>query len=68
VLSADIMKIPEMDILKTHCVMTVIGGEIVYQAAPGTAGIETDFVCSPSRTDGGQLLRMGSKKPNPAES
>src|SRR6266481_72909 len=43
VLSADIMKIPEMDILKTHCVMTVIGGEIVYQAAPGTAAIETDF-------------------------
>jgi len=34
VLSADIMRIPELDILKTHCVMTVIGGEIVYQAAP----------------------------------
>ncbi len=32
VLSADIMKIPEIEILKTHCVMTVIGGEIVYQA------------------------------------
>lgn len=32
VLSADIMKIPEMDILKTLCVMTVIGGEIVYEA------------------------------------
>jgi predicted amidohydrolase YtcJ len=31
VLSADIMKIPEMEILKTHCVMTVIGGEIIYQ-------------------------------------
>ena len=31
VLSADIMKIPEMEILKTHCVMTVIGGEIVYE-------------------------------------
>jgi predicted amidohydrolase YtcJ len=31
VLSADIMKIPEMEILKTHCVMTVIGGEIVYK-------------------------------------
>jgi len=30
-LSADIMKIPEMDILKTHCVMTIIGGEIVYE-------------------------------------
>jgi len=43
VLSADIMKIPEMDILKTHCVMTVIGGEIVHQAAPGTAALETDF-------------------------
>jgi hypothetical protein len=32
ILSADIMKIPEMDILKTRCVMTVIGGEIVYEA------------------------------------
>ena len=32
VLSADIMKIPELDILKTHCVMTVIGGEIVFAA------------------------------------
>ena len=31
VLSADIMKIPEAEILKTHCVMTVIGGEIVYE-------------------------------------
>ena len=31
VLSADIMKIPEMEILKTHCVMTVIGGEIVFE-------------------------------------
>jgi hypothetical protein len=30
ILSADIMKIPEMEILKTRCVMTVIGGEIVY--------------------------------------
>ena len=43
VLSADIMKIPEMDILKTHCLMTVIGGEIVYQAAAGSAATETDF-------------------------
>jgi predicted amidohydrolase YtcJ len=32
ILSADIMNIPEMEILKTHCVMTVIGGEIVYEA------------------------------------
>lgn len=31
ILSADIMKIPEREILKTQCVMTVIGGEIVYQ-------------------------------------
>ena len=43
VLSADIMKIPEMDILKTHCVMTVIGGEVVYEAAPGSVARETDF-------------------------
>jgi predicted amidohydrolase YtcJ len=31
VLSADIMKIAEPEILKTRSVMTVIGGEIVYQ-------------------------------------
>src|SRR5205085_380825 len=30
ILSNDIMKIPEPEILKTRCVMTVIGGEIVY--------------------------------------
>jgi predicted amidohydrolase YtcJ len=33
VLSADIMKIPELEILGTRCLMTVIGGEIVYQNA-----------------------------------
>jgi predicted amidohydrolase YtcJ len=32
ILSADIMKIPEAEILKTRCVMTVINGEIVYEA------------------------------------
>ncbi|MFN2491695.1 MAG: amidohydrolase [Pyrinomonadaceae bacterium] len=32
ILSADIMKIPEAKILKTRCMMTVIGGEIVYEA------------------------------------
>ena len=31
VLSADIMKIAEPEILKTRCVMTVIGGEIVFE-------------------------------------
>lgn len=31
VLSADIMTIPEPDILKTRSVMTVIGGEVVFQ-------------------------------------
>jgi predicted amidohydrolase YtcJ len=32
ILSADIMKIPEMEILKTRNMMTVINGEIVYEA------------------------------------
>lgn len=32
VLSGDIMKIPEAEILKTRCVITVIGGVIVYEA------------------------------------
>jgi predicted amidohydrolase YtcJ len=32
ILSADIMKIPEMEILKARCLMTVINGEIVYEA------------------------------------
>jgi predicted amidohydrolase YtcJ len=31
ILSADIMKIPALEILKTRCVMTVINGEIVYE-------------------------------------
>jgi predicted amidohydrolase YtcJ len=31
VFSADIMKISETDILKTRCVMTVIGGEVVFE-------------------------------------
>ena len=32
ILSADIMKIPELEILKTRCVMTVSNGEIVWTA------------------------------------
>ena len=32
ILSADIMKFPELEILKTRCVMTVIDGEVVYEA------------------------------------
>lgn len=32
VFSADIMKISEPEILKTRCLMTVIGGEIVYES------------------------------------
>lgn len=31
IFAADIMKIPEPEILKTRCVMTVIGGEVVYE-------------------------------------
>lgn len=33
ILSADIMTIPELQILKTRCVMTVINGEIVYEGS-----------------------------------
>ena len=33
ILSADIMKIPEADILKTRCVMTVINGEVVFEGS-----------------------------------
>ena len=33
ILSADIMKIPEPEILKTRCVMTVINGEIVHEGS-----------------------------------
>ncbi len=33
IFSADIMKIPEAEILQTRCVMTVIGGEVVYEAS-----------------------------------
>jgi predicted amidohydrolase YtcJ len=31
ILSADIMKIPEAEILKTNCVMTIINGVVVYE-------------------------------------
>src|SRR6185437_15172294 len=31
ILSADIMTIPELEILKTRCVMTVINGEVVFE-------------------------------------
>ena len=31
VLSADIMKVPEPEILRTHCVITIIGGEVAYE-------------------------------------
>jgi predicted amidohydrolase YtcJ len=31
VLSNDIMKIPEPEILKARCVMTVVGGEIIFE-------------------------------------
>jgi predicted amidohydrolase YtcJ len=33
ILSADIMKIPEAEILQTRCLMTVIGGEIVFDSS-----------------------------------
>lgn len=32
VLSADIMKIPEAEILKTRCLYTIVGGEVVHEA------------------------------------
>jgi predicted amidohydrolase YtcJ len=48
VLSADIMTIPEMEILKTRCLMTVINGEIVFESAPGAAARETDFSLLPA--------------------
>jgi predicted amidohydrolase YtcJ len=32
ILSQDITKIPEPEILKTRCVMTIVGGEIAYDA------------------------------------
>ncbi|CAN5709352.1 amidohydrolase [soil metagenome] len=32
VLSADIMKIPEPEILQTRCTMTIIGGEVIFEA------------------------------------
>jgi predicted amidohydrolase YtcJ len=34
VLSSDIMKIPEPEILTSNCSMTVIGGEVVYERKP----------------------------------
>lgn len=34
VLSADIMTIPEREIPNTRCIMTIIGGEVVYDGTP----------------------------------
>jgi predicted amidohydrolase YtcJ len=36
--SADIMHIPESEIPKTRCLITVIGGEVVFDAAHASAG------------------------------
>ena len=35
--SADIMKIPEMELLKTRRVMTVIHGEVIFEAGKQAA-------------------------------
>ena len=32
VLTADIMQIPEPDILKTRCAMTIVGGEVIFES------------------------------------
>lgn len=32
ILSRDIMKIPEPEILQTRCLMTVVGGEVAFEA------------------------------------
>jgi predicted amidohydrolase YtcJ len=34
VFATDIMKVPEAEILRSRCTMTVIGGEVVHEAAP----------------------------------
>ena len=47
VLSQDIMKIPEAEVLKTTCVMTVVNGEVVYDAGKGTAA-STGTLLKPS--------------------
>jgi predicted amidohydrolase YtcJ len=38
ILSADIMRIPEPEILQTRCMMTVINGEIVYDGSTAPKG------------------------------
>ena len=40
VLSQDIMEIPEAEILKTKCLMTVINGEVVFESGKSIAAIE----------------------------
>jgi predicted amidohydrolase YtcJ len=42
VLSQDIMKIPEPDILQTKCVMTVVGGEVAYNAANASSSVKAN--------------------------
>lgn len=38
VLSADIMKIPEVEILNTKNLMTIVGGQVVYEAGKPNPG------------------------------
>jgi predicted amidohydrolase YtcJ len=38
VLSADLLTIPETDILRARCLMTIIGGEVVFRAQEPTTG------------------------------
>jgi predicted amidohydrolase YtcJ len=40
VLSADIMKVPLAEIPKTRCIMTVVGGEIVYESGVSSTGTQ----------------------------
>ncbi|OYT71591.1 MAG: amidohydrolase [Chloracidobacterium sp. CP2_5A] len=72
--SADLLVIPEADILKARCVLTVVGGETVFAASelgrsrPGTAvepslsGLDGSCGESPSLADATKLARRLCRK------
>jgi hypothetical protein len=50
------MTVPELEILKTHCVMTVINGEIVFE---GNRPVDSDELLSEQATSDGTKLLAG---------
>ena len=62
VLSKDIMKIPEPEILTTTCAMTVIGGEIVFERTRQASESDSK-ACRAASADAREIAFHGSVHP-----